>query len=470
MGRYGFPANLLSLPSLEHTAVMYEPAPSNRREFLVRLAGGTCGATLLAISGRNAWGADNHQPLKVAAVMTAFHHRSHAHVILENFLEPYLFNGQVTQPGMEVASFYVDQFPPNDMSRDVARQFDIPIYPTIAEAVCLGGDKLAVDAVLCIGEHGEYPVNAKGQREYPRKQFFDQVVAVFKKSGRSVPVFNDKHLSYRWDWAKEMVDTSRSMGFPLMAGSSVPLAQRRPPLELPKDAKIVEAVSIHGGGVESYDFHALEVLQSQVEARAGGESGVAQVQFLEGDSLWKAATDGVWSPDVAAAAMAAEVGADDPMTKYLASSGKEVIGEAPPVHAIAVHYRDGLRGLALKVGNSGTRWNFAARLAGQPEPVATAYYVGPWQNRNLFKALSHAIQTHFREKKAPYPVERTLLTSGILDAAMDSRVAAGKLLDTPQLDVAYAPQDFRAMREMGASWKIITEDMPEPEGIKPVGV
>ncbi len=443
---------------------------SNRREFLVRVAGGTAGATLAGLGGLRVLAAESDRPLKVAAVMTEFTHRSHAHVILENFLTPYLFNGQVTQPGMEVASFYVDQFPAKEMSRDVAKQFDIPIYPTIGEALCLGGDKLAVDAVLSIGEHGHYPVNEKAQMEYPRKQFFDEIVAVFEKSGRTAPVFNDKHLSYRWDWAKEMVDTSRSMGFPLMAGSSVPLAQRRPPMELPKDAKIEEAISIHGGGVESYDIHALEVLQSQVEARKGGETGVAKVQFLEVEPLWQAAADGLWSPELAAAAMAAEVGAEHELTKYVASAGKVVSGEKPPVHGILVHYCDGTRGLALKVGNSGTRWNFACRLAGQDEPLATAYYVGPWQNRNLFKALSHAIQTHFREKKAPYPIERTLLTTGILDAAMDSRVAGCKLVETPQLEFAYTPLDFRAMREMGASWKIITEETPEHEGIKPVGV
>jgi hypothetical protein len=140
------------------------------------------------------------------------------------------------------------------------------------------------------------------------------------------------------------------------------------------------------------------------------------------------------------------------------------------VHAIVLHYRDGLRGVELKVGNSSTRWNFACRLKGQDKTPATAYYVGPWQNRNLFKALSHAIQTHFRQQQAPYPIERTLLVSGILDAAMDSRLAGGKLLPTPQLDVAYAPKDFRDMREMGASWKIITDETPEPPGIEPVGV
>ncbi len=442
---------------------------SNRREFLFHATGASAG--LLAYGALHGGArAAEAQPLKVACIMTAFHHRSHAHVILENFLHPYLFNGQVTQPGMQVASFFVDQYHPEDMTRETSKRYGIPIYPTIAEAVTLGGDKLAVDAVMIIGEHGNYPVNAKGQMEYPRKKFFDEVVSVFKRSGRGVPLFNDKHLSYRWDWAKEMVDTARTLGFPLMAGSSVPLAQRRPPLELPEGAKLDEAVSIQGGGIESYDFHCLEVLQSQVEARRGGETGVAQVQFLDTPALWKAAAEGFWSPDLAAAAMAAEVGTDDPMTKYLASGGKDVGSGAPPTHAIAVHYQDGLRGLALKVGNSSTRWNFATRLPDQKEPLATAYYVGPWQNRNLFKALSHAIQTFFREKKSPYPVERTLLTTGVLDAAMDSRVAGNKLLDTPQLLFGYAPQDFRAMREMGASWKIITEEMPEHEGIKPVGV
>jgi hypothetical protein len=241
-------------------------------------------------------------------------------------------------------------------------------------------------------------------------------------------------------------------------------------LELPEDARIVEAVSIHGGGVESYDFHALEVLQSQVEARSGGVTGVAHVQFLEGEPLWRAAAAGLWSPDLAAAAMAAEVGVDHELTRYLVSAGKAAPAEKPPVHALLVDYRDGLRGVAMKVGNSGIRWNFACRLAGADKPLATAYYVGPWQNRNLFKALSHAIQTHFRQRQATYPVERTLLVSGVLDAAMDSRLAGGQRLATPQLDVVYAPTNFRALREMGATWKIITEDTPEPAGIEPVGI
>jgi len=426
----------------------------DRRGFL-RTAGA---ATLSLGLGRTAFAAE--KPLRIGVVMTCFTYRSHAHVFLENFVEDYLFNGERTNSGCEVVGMYVDQFPEGEMARAFSKEYGIPIFPTIGEALTLGGKNLAVDGVMSIGEHGEYPHNEKGQHQYPRKQFFDQIVATYKKTGSTAPVFNDKHLSYRWDWAKEMYDTSKEMGFGLMAGSSVPLAQRRPPLELESGAKIVTAVSVHGGGLESYDFHGLEVMQSMVEWRAGAETGVKEVQFLSGDALWSAAEQKLWSIELADAAMRAELGAETPTLKELVK--KE--GFTDP-HGILVTYRDGFRAITLKVGNSGTRWNFACQLKGDKTPRATAFYVGPWQNRNLFKALSHAAQIFFREKKSPYPVERTLLTTGILAAEMDSHFEKGKPVETPWLDIAYKPIDFRRCREMGATWKQITESTPEVQGI-----
>jgi hypothetical protein len=131
-------------------------------------------------------------------------------------------------------------------------------------------------------------------------------------------------------------------------------------------------------------------------------------------------------------------------------------------------YKDGTRGTVLKLGRKGDRWLFACKLKGDETVHAHRWYVGPWGNRNLFKALSHAIQHHFREGNAPYPIERTLLTTGIVEAAMRSR-AEGKPIDTPHLEFAYAPVDFKAMRETGASWKVVTEDTPELHGIAPFG-
>lgn len=436
----------------------------NRRQWM----GTTAGALSLAACGslHHVHAADTKR-LRIAAVITEFTHRSHAHVILENFLEPYYFNGKLTESGIDVAGLYVDQFPAGrDMAREVAKKYKIEIFPTIAESLRLGGKDLAVDGVLSIGEHGTYPVTNRGAMMYPRKRFFDEIVAVFRESGRVVPVFNDKHLSYRWDWAEEMMNDARELKIPFMAGSSVPLAQRQPVLELTDEVVIEEALSLHSGPPESYDFHGMEVLQSMIESRRGGETGIDEIQLIEGDAVWQAAADGRWSLPLANAAMHAQTGKD---VADLRDFVEPADGLRHPVHAILIKYRDGLRGTILRIGKSATRWCFACRVAGKAEPLATSFYVGPWENRNLFKALSYAIQSHIREKRAPYPVERTHLVTGMLAAAMDSRFEQHKPIHTPHLGITYQPRDFRAMREMGESWKIITEDMPQPDGINPGG-
>jgi hypothetical protein len=438
------------------------PNRPSRRRFLEHSSQSLAGVMISPAFGRMAPGVDSARKRRVAAVVTEFTYRSHAHVILENFLEPYLFNGKRLESRMEVVSLYVDQSPRRDMARDVAKAYGIRIYPTIAEALRVGGDRLAVDAVLSIGEHGRYPTNDKGQVEYPRKRFFDEIVAEFRRSGATAPVFNDKHLSYRADWAHEMVATARTMGFGLMAASSVPLAERRPPLELPPGARITEAVSLHGGNLEGYDFHGLEVLQSMVESRAGGETGIKEVEFFDGDRLWKAADDGRWSPALADAARATDPDPRRPGPLHeLVQSGRF----PHKVHGILVIYTDGLRGMVLNAARDSTHWHFACKIAGDPAPKATSFVVGPWENRNLFKALAHAIQVFFRNQRAPLPIERTLLTTSALDAAMESRFRGQKPVTTPYLDVAYQPMDFRAMREMGESWKILTPGTPQPRGI-----
>jgi hypothetical protein len=434
---------------------MNTPAMATRRKFLETMAAGVPAWWL----GGNA-AADQPRKPRVAAIYTVFRHRDHAHVILEKFLRPYLFNGKRVESPVELVSMYADQIAPKgDMTREVSRQFKIPVFKTIRDALTLGSKDLAVDAVLSIGEQGSYPVNKLGQQEYPRKRFFDEIVAVMRRSNRFVPLFNDKHLSYRWDWAREMYDTCRKHQIPFMAGSSVPLAERRPSMELPANAVIEDAISIHGGPIESYDFHGLEVLQSLVEARRGGERGVASVEFLTGDALWQAAQGGRWSLPLAQAALATEFGHNVPDIRRPV--------ERVPAHAIVVTYRDGFKATVLKVGYSGTRWLFACKLAGEKAPRATRFHVGPWRNRCLFMALSHAIQDFFVRRRAPYPVERTLLTTGILEAAMLSR-RDRRRRETPHLDVAYQPRDFRAFRETGASWKIM-EGIPETTGIDPIG-
>ncbi|MGH2351186.1 MAG: hypothetical protein ACRDJN_06190, partial [Chloroflexota bacterium] len=195
---------------------------------------------------------------RVAAIVTEYRPRSHADVIVSKLLggytqpeprDPSRFDyhlaarqfsenslpldetGRLRRPRVRVASLYTDQVPASDISREWAARSGVPIFPTIRQALTLGGDRLAVDGVILIGEHGDYPENERGQQLYPRRRFFEETVAVFEESGRVVPVFNDKHIGYAWEDAKWMYDTSRRMGFPFMAGSSLsvqPVSWRKP--------------------------------------------------------------------------------------------------------------------------------------------------------------------------------------------------------------------------------------------------
>jgi hypothetical protein len=418
----------------------------------------------------------NRKRVRVAAVFTVLRFRSHAYNILENFFKPYYFGGKPIDPGCDVVAFYADQFPDGDMTRDVSKRFKVPLFKSIRDAVSLGGKESAVDAVLSIGEHGEYPFNTLGQHLYPRKRFFDEITKPMLAAGKSAPIFNDKHLSWSWTEAKQMYDVCRKHGIPLAAGSSVPLAQRIPMVEIPDGTEYAEAVSIHGGGFESYDFHALEVLQSFVESRKGGETGVSEVELLHGDALMKAIRSGRISQPLIDAAMAAEKSAAKKRQRFpgRGKSGRPAKPRKPipnlkrpkGPHAIVLTYKDGFRAATLVVPGGADRWNFACRLKGETKPRATMLFNGPWGNRCLFKALSHSIQHLFKTRKEPYPVERTLLATGILDAAVRS-FATGRSIRTPHLEFAYRPIDFRAMRENGESWKRITVETKQPVEFSP---
>ena len=232
---------------------------------------------------------------RLAVVTTEWRFHSHAWHMAERFLVGYPNNGRWHRPPLEVVAAYVDQKPENDLSAQRSKEFGFQIYPTIAETLRCGSGKMAVDAVLIIGEHGKYPTTEYGQTKYPRYEFFKQVTDVFRRDGHAVPVFNDKHLSWKWEWAAEMVDISRELKFAFTAGSSLPVTWRMPSVEMPYEADVEELLGLSIGSIDSYDFHALEVIQCMAERRRGGETGVLSVHGLRGDAVWKAMEVGNWS-------------------------------------------------------------------------------------------------------------------------------------------------------------------------------
>lgn len=406
----------------------------NRRTFL-----GVAGSVPMA--GTLARAAQGEGRKKIAVISTVWTYLSHSQHMGDRFLVGYPHAGQWHRPSMDVVSLYVDQTPEGDQSRQRAEEFGFQVFPTIAEALCRGGRELAVDAVLVIGEHGDYPNNSKGQKLYPRHQFFQQVVEVFRKSGRSVPVFNDKHLSYSFAKASEMVAEAQELDFPLMAGSSLPVTWRLPSVDLPYGCQVQEALMVGVGGSDSHDFHAFEAMQCMLERRQGGESGVRSVQIIDGSAVWDAGDRGQWSWRLLEAALSRSnqlqgISRSEAKPQDVIRNGQlRALAEKPA--AYLVEYRDGLRATLLMLNGAVGDFNFAARIAGQQEPISTLFYLPPTPNVEYSAELMNRVERMFATGQAQTPVQRTLLVSGLLESCLDSRAAGGRRLETPHLDVRY---------------------------------
>jgi hypothetical protein len=380
---------------------------------------------------------------RLAVVTTEWRYHSHAWHMAERFLVGYPTNGRWHRPPLDVAAAYVDQKPENDLSRSRSAEFGFPIYSSISEVLRGGGDKLAVDAVLLIGEHGDYPKSEFGQTKYPRYEFFKQVTDVFRKDGRSVPVFNDKHLSWKWDWAKEMVEISRELGFALIAGSSLPVTWRMPAIDVPYGAEIEELLCVAIGSIDSYDFHALEVIQCMAERRRGGETGVVALQALRGESVWQAMEAGAWDRRLFEACLSRSHTLAQPKTyshRYpTLAQMRDWVKE--PI-AYQFEYADGAKATMLLMNGLVGDFTFAARLKGDAEPLSTLFHLPPNPNVVYSAALMAKAEETFLTGKSLYPIERTLLTTGLVEAGVRSLARGQQRLETPHLAIRYqAPRE-----------------------------
>jgi hypothetical protein len=382
-------------------------------------------------------------PRKLAIITTVWRYLSHAQHMGDRFLVGYPLEGKWHRPALEVAALYVDQKPAGDQSAERAQEFGFKVHPTIAEALRRGGPKLAVDGVLIIGEHGDYPHNEKGQILYPRYEFFRQTIDVFEADGRAVPVFNDKHLSYSFTKASVMVEASKRLGFPLLAGSSLPVTWRLPPIELPLGCEIEQALMVGVGGSDAMDFHALEAMQCMVERRRGGETGVRSVQLVEGDAVWKAGDAGQWSRELLESALSRSDSIQgltvfDGRTQNLVKSGA-VKGLVRHPAAYFIDYVDGTHATLLMLDGALRDYNFAARVRGLSQPFSCQFLLPPNPNVAYSTCLMHHVEAMIETGRAPYPVERTLLVSGVLESCLDSKLQSHRRLDTPHLGVRYQP-------------------------------
>ena len=415
----------------------------NRRDFLGTLAATSSGS--LFLPEIHAEELTQTPRKKLAVITTEWRYHSHAWHMAERFLVGYPINGRWHRPAFDVVSAYVDQFPEKDLARKRSSEFGFKIYPSIAEALRCGGDKMAVDAVLIIGEHGDYPKTEFEQTKYPRYEFFKQVTDVYRKDGKTAPVFNDKHLSWKWEWAKEMVDISRELNFAFCAGSSLPVTWRMPAIEMPLGQEVEELMSVAIGGIDSYDFHALEVIQCMAERRRGGETGVASMQALRGEAVWKAMETGSWekggwNPRLFEACLTRShtLAQPESFSDRFPTSAQMREWVKDPI-AYRFDYNDGTKATMLLMNGLVGDFTFAAKLKNQDEPLSTLFHLPPNPNVVYSASLMSKAEETFVNHKSPYPIERTLLTSGLVEAAVRSLGRGQKRLPTPYLDIRYQP-------------------------------
>jgi hypothetical protein len=439
------------------------------------------------------WGqpAPAQRPLRLAILGSVYRHQSQMQTLADRFLVGYPYDGEWHMPNVQVVSVYVDQLerqadaapspyqlamagtkvapssaakgiagglgrdrtvkaqpepekpePTADLSRDRAKQFGFRLCSNIPEALRCGGDRLAVDAVLAIVEQDDYPTNDRDQILLPTYDFFQQCVQVFEDEKRAVPYFNHKQLSFSFEHAQTMVKTANRLRFPLLAGSSFPVTWRLPDVDIPLGAQVEEAVMVGVGTPDGMDFDALEALQCMLERRKGGETGVKAVQLLEGDDVWAAGNAGRWSKDLLSSALSRS---DTPMgltvldgrTQDLVASGVLPQLVKDPA-AYCIEYTDGTRATLLLLNGAIMDYNIAARVEGHGI-VSTQFFLPPPPNVTDSACLAAKIEQMFHTGSSTYPVERTLVTTGVLEACLHSRHKLNQRLETPQLAVSYQP-------------------------------
>jgi hypothetical protein len=368
-------------------------------------------------------------PPRIAGVTTVYYQNSHSDVIIGRLLQGHTLNGQGEFPKLKLSSLFIDQFPANDTGRKLSEQYKVPIHKSIGEALTLGGDKLAVDGVLMVAEHGMYPESDTGSIVFPKRRLFGEIAKVCEASGKGVPVFSDKHLADNWTDAKWIYDEAQRLKMPLMAGSSLPVAWRYPQIDTERDKPLEEIVALSYHRLDAYGFHALEMVQCLAERRKGGETGVKQVRTLKDDAVWKAIDAGLIDRKLLDQAISR-------FEKYPVPKYEEMPEKIKKPALFVIEYTDGLKASVLTLPETQLDWTAAWRYA-DGNSAATVFWTQEDRPFLHFSLLVEGLEPFLTTGKPTWPVERTLLTTGMLDALLISHRDGGKIVATPHLDIKY---------------------------------
>ncbi len=211
---------------------------------------------------------------------------------------------------------------------------------------------------------------------------------------------------------------------------------------MPHNADLKESVCVAYGGVDSYDFHAYETAQCMSERRRGGEAGIKSVHALKGDALWTELEreERNRTRDLIVAALCRShnlpVDGGYPSDPVSYEWFKRV---QPETTGFFVEHRDGFRTSIYLT--SVQDFNYAGYIADKDATVSCQMYL-PMPGHgsstaDFFTPLIQHIEDMVLTGEAPYPVERTLLTSGMVIGGVESLHRGQTLFETPEMGVAY---------------------------------
>ena len=237
---------------------------------------------------------------------------------------------------------------------------------------------------------------------------------VFEKSGRTVPVFCDKHLSYDRTKAAEMVATAKKMGFPLMAGSQPARhvaaagagAQARH-----EDHRGARRVARRTGDLRhprarSAAVHGRAALHRR-ELRVRRQQGVKAVTCLQGDAVWKAGDDGAVVVGVARTRARPQPVAQrrrrPRQLPALPAARRPGATSSRGRSRSSIEYRDGLKATVLQLDGHVADDTFAARIDGETKPASCAVLAAAAARCRVPRSAGVAHRDVPRDRQAALP-------------------------------------------------------------------
>jgi hypothetical protein len=359
----------------------------------------------------------------VAFIVDSWYPWSHADVIGTRFLEGYRVGDRTLASPVTVASVYTDAPTSGDQTRALAARYGFRVASSIADALLEDArhpsPRLGVDGIL-IATREDLPDSGQRQSPVRRVQVVREVLRILDLTGGRVPIFIDKMLAASWPDSQAIVAEAGRRQVPLMAGSVLPFT----PLDRPLRADRIEVgVVIASTPYWAFAFHAAELLQGFMERRGGRETGIAEVRNI-GATYVTLPDRGRWGGAV--------------FDALLASARTRRRPGSPPTDALLIQYRDGSRGVLALVPEAFDDSEFLLGAQYADGTIATGGLVLRGPPYDHFGYLVHALVELFTTGRPPVPVERTLLTTGIVLFGQESR-QTGSPAASPSLAISYVP-------------------------------